>query len=354
MVTKENSRSCVDWDPLDESQRNIRIALWDLQGEGALRILHQLPKYTKPKQATEIDSVPTGTEDVDEMMIPEMPDFTDLLYEGITSVEREEQLRYETDEEGNTVLEDFHGQIRKRLRPTYQLRKFACDPELHVGLSQQTALFWTQDKLVRHILKVEVDLGLLVKTKRTRTPKSAPEEEAAKPKEKKMATAVKRKKVGGRKVLTKKKAPARKVGPKPSGTKTSKVAKPPAKTAAKKKTTRTRKSEPEGLPAVPNIDIDALKEEVQVAAGEAVSRALEPIMERLKAIEENQVKLMEGITIFHDLMVQTEGTMHYENDEGEMVPLELMLAHDDKILGQLGDEDEGGEDEEEYEEEEEE
>jgi hypothetical protein len=41
----------------------------------------------------------------------------------------------------------------------------------------------------------------------------------------------------------------------------------------------------------------------------------------------------------HDLAADTQGTFQYADDDGDMVPLESMMEHDDGILGYLQGED---------------
>lgn len=317
VITSSNFRECSDWEPINSMQSEVRKSLSGIQGDNTFRILHRIGTII-------------NEEDGDEM-IEDMPDFAGILREGMSAADREEQLRYETDEEGNVILEEVEGaEPFKRPRPTYQLRKFACDPEGYVKLDHSAGMFQTQDWLIRHILKIEIENGLITKTKKTKTPA----QERAKKEEKDMAV--------GRKVLTRKgkggkaggDAPKGPKGPKPSGTG---VRKPPKKPGA----TRDAGDEaPTSLPDVPAFDAEALVEELQVKIGETVQAAVaEKFDEVMAQVEKARSDLMDAITIFHDLMIQTGGTMQYENEEGEAEGLTEMFDNENRILGHLGDED---------------
>lgn len=322
VITTDNYRECPDWEPITEQQSIVRATLRGLQGDGGLRVLHQMAEIITPKPAAEEDSC--KEESTDDMNV-DMPDFGGMLLQGMMSAEREQQLRYETDEDGQIILEDLgKGETIQRPRPTYQLRKFACDPEGYVQLDHSAGMFWTQDQLIRFILKTEVEQDLITKSK-----KSKSTEKGTKPKtEKKNMPA-------GRKVLTRKtKAGAATKGPKVGGSKSSKVSKPPVKRGASAAT-----QELEGLPEVPGIDMEALVEEIQAKVGETVERI---VKEKIEALEEQISSLMDGLTILHDFLIQTGGTMQYTDDEGNVEGVPEMYDHEDKILGHLSE----GEDEE--------
>jgi hypothetical protein len=322
VITSENYRECPDWSPVDSMQAEVRKTLMGIQGDSVLRTIHKMGTLIQNEEGTD-------------EMIEDMPDFAGMLKEGMMSADREEQLRYETDEGGTVVLEDLgHGDTIKRPRPTYQLRKFACDPDGYIQLDHSAGMFESQDWLVKHILKVEIENGLITKSKRTRT--TAPKK-GAEPKETEDMAA-------GRKVLTRrgKGAAASKgpKGPKVGGAKAGRVGKPP------KKETATRDAgddAPTGLPDAPGLDVEAIVEELQVKLGETVSRLVNEKFNELTAqLEDVQLRcqeLMDGITIFHDFMIQTGGTMQYEEGE-ETVALPEMYDNERKILGHLEEEEE--------------
>jgi len=320
VITPQNYRECRDWEPITNMQHEVRKSLVGIQGDNALRVLHRVGTIIRDDDE----------EGANEMM-EDMPDFAGMLRQGMMSADREEQLRYETDEEGNVVLEDLgNGETLKRPRPTYQLRKFACDPEGYIQLDHSAGMFQTQDWLIKHILRIEIDNGLITRSKRTKT--SAPKE--AEPEQEIEDMAV------GRKVLTRKgksgAAPSKgpKTGPKGPKAGGTKVGKPPKKAAA----TRDAGDDgaPEGLPEAPAFDTEALVEELQVKVGETVAAAVgEKFTELSAQVEEARSQLMDALTIFHDFMIQTGGSMQYENDEGEMEALPEMFDNENKILGHL-------------------
>lgn len=323
VITTKNYRGCRDWAPINSMQREVRKSLVGIQGDNALRILHRV--------GTIINSDEEGANE----MMEDMPDFAGMLRQGMMSADREEQLRYETDDEGNVILEDLgNGETLKRPRPTYQLRKFACDPEGYIQLDHSAGMFQTQDWLIKHILKIEINNGLITRSKRTKT--TAPEEAEPEQEETEDMAA-------GRKVLTRKgKGVGASTGPKtvgPKGPKAggAKVGKPPKKAEA----TRDAGDDgaPEALPeAAPAFDMEALVEELQVKVGETVAAAVEEKFAELAAqVEEARSQLMDAITIFHDFMIQTGGTMQYENEEGETEAVPEMFNNENKILGHLED-----------------
>ena len=59
---------------------------------------------------------------------------------------------------------------------------------------------------------------------------------------------------------------------------------------------------------------------------------------RLEDVQARCQELMDGLTIFHDFMIQTGGTMQYPNDEGDTEALPEMYDHERKILGHLDEE----------------
>jgi hypothetical protein len=326
VIRTKDHRECPDYGPITPMQHEVRKSLVGIQGEDStLRILHRVGTIINDDDE----------EGANEMM-EDMPDFAGMLVEGMMSADREEQLRYETDEQGNVTPEDLgNGELVKRPRPTYQLRKFACDPEGYIQLDHSQGMFQTQDWLIKHILKIEIDNGLITRSKRTKT--TAPKSEAEPQETEDMAV--------GRKVLTRRggkggaeTGPAKgPKGPKAGGG-GAKVGKPPKKAAASDIGEDER---PTSLPKAPAIDMEALVEEIQVKVGETVARAVEEKFSELsEQVEAVRAQLMDAITIFHDFMCQTGGTMQYEED-GEVTPIDEMFDNEDKILGHLsgGEED---------------
>jgi len=322
VITSEKYRKCSDWEPVQALQNEIRKTLMGIQGDNVFRILHRVGTI-----------INQGEESADEM-INDMPDFAGILREGMMSADREEQLRYETDEHGNIVLEDLgHNDTIKRPRPTYQLRKFACDPDGYIQLDHSAGIFQTQDWLIKHILKIEIEEGLITRSKRTKTTAPKPETE---PEETEDMAA-------GRKVLTRRgkggaKGPK---GPKVGGGKGGRVGKPPKKTGATRRAAPAEEeSAPEGLPDAPAFDTEALAEDLQVKVGETVTRLVNEkfneVAAQLEDLQARSQELMDGLTIFHDFMIQTGGTMQYE-DDGEAQALPEMFDHERKILGHLED-----------------
>ena len=315
VIRLEHRRGCKDYGLINDMQHEIRKTLVGIQGDNAFRILHRVGTIINDDDK----------EGANEMM-DDMPDFAGMLQQGMMTADREEQLRYETDENGVVVPEDLgNGETIKRPRPTYQLRKFACNPEGYIQLDHSTGMFQTQDWLIKHILKIEINNGLLVHSKRS---KSAATEKEAAPQQETKDMAV------GRKVLTRKGKGTAPKGPKGPKTGGAKVGKPPKKSVAA--SGAGGDDAPNALPGATAFDTDALAEEIQVKIGETVARVVEEKIAELTAqVEEARSQLMDAITIFHDFMIQTGGSMAFENDEGETETLPEMFDNENKILGHL-------------------
>jgi hypothetical protein len=323
VITSQSQDHCKGWEPVGARQEAIRQTLVGIQGVGALRVLHQVPALVMEHVIEQ--------EKADEMMeMEEAPDFGGMVYEGMTNVDREEQLRYETDEDGNFIEEDG----RRRPRPSYQLRRFACDPEGHIQLDHSVGMFWTNDQVIKHIVSAEVEQGLLTKVKKTRkkNPEKPAADEAASDGETKMAT--------GRRVMINR-------GAKDSGKKGGgKVSSPPAKSGAKK---ASSKSNGAADPApVEGFDTKGFLEDLEVAIGQIVTKIVdEKVNEAVSQVNarfDEQDDLNNKVTsVFHDLMVQTGGTMNaYTDEEGNEQQIGEIYNEEGRFLAYVpADEGEG-------------
>lgn len=141
VITEENPSECTRWTPADEATVWERKAQYEMFGLQSLQALHMLPPTRKE---TDVSSV---------------PDFQSMLQKGVTYKEREAQLRYETDEEGN-LLTDPTG--AKTPRGSRALRKYITDPDGPVRLQNRVVLDWSPKKLIDEILKAEKEQGLLL------------------------------------------------------------------------------------------------------------------------------------------------------------------------------------------------
>jgi len=161
LITEEDYRECTDWATVERRQKNVRDLMYGISGARALGVLHSFPTIA-------MDALRQGEKD--ELMYDEIPDFQGMIRPGMTSTEREEQLQYQTDENGDVVIElDHEGQEYKLARPIYQLKAYAINPEGPVAAyltNPKSAIFWHSDQALAEIIKAEVGLGFIIKDKK--------------------------------------------------------------------------------------------------------------------------------------------------------------------------------------------
>jgi hypothetical protein len=329
VITVEEYRECRDFEEIgDREKEGVRERLYRLSGLGYLRTLHELPGIV-------MDGLRQGEKD--ELMYEEIPDFQDpkLLYEGMPVSEREEVLRYETDENGNVIVEqDDEGAEVKRARPTYHLKQYAIDEDGPVRLDQSVAWFWTTNQLIDHILKVETDAGILFKEKKSRaakdraTPKPPPATQERETDT--MAETGKRVRVtrsGANKpaasTAARTSAGPRRVSPKkpdetPAASSSVRVARVARGAAAKP-------AEAEAAAAAEDTGADGVVAAVESVVSKIVMDEVGELKAEIKELKSQLVELrntfIDAITIFHDIMAQTGGTLQYpaEDEEGNDV-----------------------------------
>ena len=161
VITEENFRECPDWVQVGPLQQEMRDRLYGMTGFGLQRMLWDLPEVSNGIKAKEME----------ELMEEERPDFYGMLYEGIASSGRDTQLRYESDEAGNLLVEtDSTGDEFYRARPDYQLKAYASDPEGPIKADRNKILFWTINEVIDLILRSEIEQGLVIKEKKVKQP----------------------------------------------------------------------------------------------------------------------------------------------------------------------------------------
>lgn len=296
VITEKNPRLCDDWVEINDAAKEGRARAFKIGRIASLRVIHEMTEEE-------------GNMDV-------VPDFRAMVREGMTVADRAEQLRYETDAEGN-VLEGEEGQ--KTIRSAFPLRKYASDPSGPVAKPNRTVMFMPPDQLIDVIVKAEVEAGLVVKLTGTKKTKQATPSKALaerKDEEQPMAETKRitlRKPVsggatasgGGGKTVA---APANGGG---------KVASPATgkKRAVAGGGGAVAKTETNGKPAS-TVPAKAQGEGKAAAAPSGdVTKALAPILKKLDGIEKKldevvsgleavQAKNTEGITILHDVLMQ--------------------------------------------------
>jgi len=315
VITEEKAGQCKDWFPISPWQVETREALNQLAGEAnTLRTLYELPDMV-------LDGLREG--ELLERMIEETPNFAAMRWEGMTVSERRQQLEFQTDDDGNVILEiDKEGTEFPLRRESYQLKAWATLPEPEggeIGLPLKVAWLWQAEPLIKHILDFEVEQGLIVKDQKeskgkpkdkttgkaevTAAPPSTDRENQS------MATTPGRPVRVARTTSPKTaSAPApgkpRTAG-KPAGKTTGKSAAPPAAGGRVARPPR-RPGAPASIPAgeaqssAPAFDMTECKTMVT----QVVRAENEALLNEIRAIA---ATLMDGVTIFYDMAVQTGG-----------------------------------------------
>lgn len=165
LITEEKPKECPKFEEvLGAREKNVRDRMYKSFGLGYLRALHELPELV-------MAGLRQGEKD--ELMYDNVPNFQDpkLLWEGMTSLEREDVLRHQTDESGNIIVEtDKEGVSHKLARPEYHLKGYLCDPDGPIKASKPVAWMWHINQIVDHIIKTEAEQGFIVKVKKPSTP----------------------------------------------------------------------------------------------------------------------------------------------------------------------------------------
>lgn len=320
MIRKGNTDRCSKWSLVGEREAAFRKDMFDRIGPTHLQAVQAVPRsQLEPKEVFDPEK---------EEEMGEIPDFAGMLYDGISVSERESQLRYETDDDGNLLADDDGKSIP---RGTFPLRKYITDPKGPIQNVPDVVMFWTTSDLIRAILRKEKELGWVitdgmakkqkqkgskVPTKATRTPRKK-EEKASMPRKR---IVLRRGKDGD--------------GNGGDGGKTDK----PATNKRRKKTTT------EDTGSNGDATTDGLEEAVEAA----LKRQLAPFKKALeklgKLVEEKTSELDDrlatGLTILHDVLVQklneAEGVKDPRHEN-------LMTATtDDDIFSYLDDGDGGG------------
>ena len=272
VITEKYLRDCLDWEPVGPQQKSVRETLYGIQGDGCIRILHSVPNVIMQDLDKQVKE--------GEIDVSEMPDFEKMRIDGMTVEDREEQLRYEHDESGN-VVRDLDS--RKCPRPSYVLRKFACDPNGTIGLDHSAGMGWNNNQVIKFILDSEVEQGFITSPKKAKgKPKQTRAAKEVAPKETKMAGEGRRVLVKRNKKNTEQQEPG-------------KIAEPPRRKGA-----GTTKEASGDIPEANKLNelttvIDGLHQRL-----EAIEKQLESIG---KAIETVGQKAVDGLTILHDVMV---------------------------------------------------
>ena len=326
VITEGSFRHCEGFALVGDREKiGVRERLYRMSGLGYLRALHELPNIV-------MEGLRQGEKD--ELMYEDIPDFMGLLYEGMPVAEREEVLRYETDENGAVIIDvDEEGNEVKRARPTYHLKHYAIQEDGPIQLDKSVCWFWTTNQLVDHILKTEAEQGLIIKSKKTKAKaepkKETPTQPAEQERETKMAEGkrVRVNRGAGKPAAASSKGGARRASPKTGGGKPAaggggRVARPPVRKPAS-----AAKEEPETTASGGGaVDTDVMEKTLSTVIDKselmAEVKELRGEVKELKAqLAEARQAIIDALTIFHDIMAQTGGTLQYpqEDEEGNVV-----------------------------------
>ena len=171
LFTEKSTRQCVEYVEITGTrEKGVRERLYHSFGLAYLHTLHELPELV-------MAGLHQGEKD--ELMYENVPNFQDptLLWEGMTSVEREDVLRHQTDETGGIIVEtDSEGVQHQLARPEYHIKAYMCDPEGPIRADKAVTWVWNINQVVDYILKTEAEQGLIIKVKKP-SPATEPTEQ---------------------------------------------------------------------------------------------------------------------------------------------------------------------------------
>lgn len=156
VLSEKNKGECDDF--AEASQRELRLRKELIKRMG--------PEITYAALHAHVRDQLEEPEKEEEEPMTEVPDFIGMIRPGMTPTERTEQLKYETDDNGNVFIDpDLKG---PRIRSSFAIRKYAMDPDGPAKLPKAMATFLKPDELIKLLLKAEKDAGWIQKGKRTK------------------------------------------------------------------------------------------------------------------------------------------------------------------------------------------
>jgi hypothetical protein len=379
LVTKDTLRECLKFEPvMDRERKGVRERAYKLFALGYMRTLHELPELA-------MAGLRQGEED--ELMYENVPDFQDpkLLWSGMTSVEREDVLRYQTDEQGQIIVEiDSEGVAHKMARPAYHIKAYLIDPNGPIKAEKGTAWLWNINQSVEHVIRCEAEAGLVTKVKKPPSATKAAEqleESETNMAEAKSTRVVRTVRPGGapaqapaqqevRKVSPKapvEQAPAEEAPPPPTRAPArapatvGRVANPPQRTVGVPGVSAGIQGRPPPRPAQAPQAGAPVAHAAQAAVSEGVTvdqleksvfQLINPMMHEVMAklnelslkIDHGATTTKEAITVLHDIASQTGGTFSIkqvdqdnnyvvdENGAFVLEPCPQLFAHPSKIF----------------------
>lgn len=384
LLLSESAKDCPKFEEVGVRETDVRDWCYKHFGQGYLRTLHGLPELM-------MEGLRQGEKD--ELMYENIPNFMSsvLLREGMTSVEREEVLRYQTDENGRVIVEvDSEGVEHKLARPEYHIKAYAVDPDKPIALDKAVAWAWNIAQVVDHIIKREAELGLIVKTKKTSAakPTNQPQERETNMAGSPVRTIIRRGPAG----TASAKAPAQtqaapaaaqapattavrranpkpapaptpapqtqarvatapavagKVAPRPAPAPVGRVANPPARRIATPGSVPAPASTqvaPKAAPSPsPSMSTDVLESSVFKVMNPMIEELRNEILALKKQQDVRFEEVKDEITILHDIAAQTSGTFQIKKVDSEgnilvradgtpIMEAPQLFAHPSKIL----------------------
>ena len=348
IIEQDSDETCRGWVPLSgPRQKDVRERLYEAMGLGSIRILYSL-NNTATSDLKQVE------EEEHEMM--QTPDLASIIPEGMTVSEREHQLKFRTDEEGNTELDEDGEPV---VRASYELRNFAISPDYHIQLDQNVGVFWDHKQVLNHIIKTELEEGLITKDSKAGSKNSAPSKATSSRETKTMATGKRVILRRGGKGKTEEKAPA-KTGKAATTTKKTTTVKKGGKAASTK--TPNKAAAPADTAAPGGFDMEALIDAIVPRVSEVVEARLAAVDEKLNEVigyvEDTKATGLDAVTLLHDVMAQSImamngninslagnliGALTEENAEIDYEPVEIELNgelfdEDNKILAYVPEE----------------
>lgn len=148
-------RACDRWQTINWRSYHMRLRLQTLAGDSWPSVIHMLPVH---QLETVEDDREEGASEVNTQSL------LALVRPGETTAEeREQQLRFETDEHGSLRIDEA-GRSVPRL--SFVLRRYALDPAGPVRADPTVTIFWTPDQLIRQIIAAEVGAGVVKRSDR--------------------------------------------------------------------------------------------------------------------------------------------------------------------------------------------
>lgn len=146
LITEKNYRECQQWLPISSKTEWVRLLNYERFGLQALEAVYMLPRPPNPEEET---------------ITMDTSQFIQVLKRGVTYKEREDQLRYETLDDGELQLTEKGEKIP---RSQFDLRRYITDKEGPVGLDARiiSNKDWNTKKLVDTILAAEKEKGWLL------------------------------------------------------------------------------------------------------------------------------------------------------------------------------------------------